>query len=316
MVVGRMSLPTPPVLQDLLALAVSKTALKDLIPPDEFRAWFGENAASVTAGDRLRLQPVWDQFAGKPGFDAKVAACPMCWLKTLEPRLGASVELPTGLAGLKASEVATQAAKFFVKREDVDRLLGEAPANLPTRSTTPLPGSVRTAAAGEPGALPIDLEPGAAPIDLEPGAPAVNLDPVYEPEPAPVRQPTGKFRPKAGLSPERRRIVGMIAGAVSLGSLLFLAVTTRQSCAKSPTAISAPAGLPVKPGGRLGRDARFVLEDPAWKQQPAETRTQQLRDALDSLRGSGIDNLVVVDANGKLIATAQWHELNTVVRFY
>ena len=47
-----------------------------------------------------------------------------------------------------------------------------------------------------------------------------------------------------------------------------------------------------------------------------EKRTQQMRDALDTLRSGGIENMVVVDASGKPVATAQTHELDTVVRFY
>jgi hypothetical protein len=315
-------LPQPLVL-DLLSLAVGKTALKDQMPLEEFRSTIAGQFDELLSGDRLRLQVVWNLFSPKTGFDPKVAACPMCWLKTLENRLGVAVELPNDLAGLKSSDVATNAAKVFVRREDVDKLLGPDSGAGRVRQTTPLPTSyVRAAVAApapvaqfnavEPGALPI--EPGAPPV--EPGAPpAPSLTSQVVTVPAATSRPMGVHHVEVTA---RQKTYGMIAAGVFLVSVAVIGLTFRGTCAKPPTTIELrTAVMPVKAGQQFGHDAQFVLADPAWLTTGTEAeRATALRAALTDLHGRGVDNLSIVDANGKLRASAQWTGTDARVRFY
>jgi len=310
--------PLPqPVVLDLLALAVGKTALKEQMSPEEFRGQISGKYGDLVDGERLKLQVVWNLFAPRTGFDPKVAACPMCWLKTLEGRLGVPVDLPGELSTLKSSDVATNAAKVFVRKEDVDRLLG--PDNgVRARATTPLPASyVRAAVAAPPPSAVFDtvmepVEPGAPPSEpgappAEPGAPPLSMTNQM----AAVRLP-----PPAPVSAHQKTFALIAAGAL-LVSAAVIGITLKGSCAKAPTPVTLRvANLPVKVGEQLGKDANFVLTDPAWLSSPESDRTAQLRSALDGLRPSGVENLAVFDSEGKLRASAQWTGTEARVKFY
>ncbi len=313
-----MPAPAQPIVVDLLVFAVAKTALREHLSAEEFRAQISDQYEALVSGDRLRLQVMWDLFAPRTGFDPKLAACPMCWLKTLENRLGVLVELPGPLAQLKSSEVATNAAKVFVRREDVDRLLGPD-TGVRVRSTTPLLATMGRAAKGTP--LPATLEPGAAPLLSQPGA-----APLSEPGAAPLVTPLAGVRvtgpqsrplpPPVGMSAGQRTLITVLAGGLVI-AMAIAGVTLRGSCAKAPTAIELnTTHLPVRSGERFGRDASFVLTDPNWLKVPEADRTAQLRSALDALRPGGVDNLAIRDANGALRASAQWTGTEARVRFY
>ncbi len=312
-----MPLLPQPVLIDLLSLAVGKTALKEQMSPEEFRSQISGQYDELINGERLRLQVVWNLFSPRTGFDAKVAACPMCWLKTLEGRLGVPVDLPGELGSLKSSDVATNAAKVFVKREDVDKLLGPD-TGIRARATTPLPASyVRAAVATPPPSATFDavMEPGAAPLPepgalpIEPGAPPLSMT-------RQVATVSRAVAPPMTMSSQQKAFA-VIAAATLLASAAIIGITLKGSCAKAPTAIELRvANLPVKGGAQMGRDATFVLTDPTWLAAPEPDRKSQLRSALEGLRARGIENLAIIDGDGKLRASAQWTGTEARVKFY
>lgn len=310
-----------PVLLDLLSLAVGKTALKEQMSPEEFRGQITGQYDELVDGERLKLQVIWNLFAPRSGFDPKVAACPMCWLKTLEPRLGVTVELPAEISFLKSSDVATNAAKVFVRKEDIDRLLGPD-AGGRMRATTPLPTSyVRAAVAEPPPSAVFDtvmeplVEPGAPPVEpgappaLEPGAPPLSMT-------SQMNAVRVKAAPPMTISSQQKAFAMVAAGAL-LVSAAVIGITLKGSCGKAPTAITLRvANLPVKGGQQLGKDASFVITDNAWLNAPQADRETQLRAALDGLRGSGVENLALFDADGKLRASAQWTGSDARIKFY
>jgi len=310
--------PLPqPVVLDLLALAVGKTALKEQMSPEEFRGHISGKYDDLVDGERLKLQVVWNLFAPRTGFDPKVAACPMCWLKTLEGRLGVPVDLPGELSSLKSSDVATNAAKVFVRKEDVDRLLGPDSGGR-ARATTPLPASyVRAAVAAPPPSAVFDtvmepVEPGALPV--EPGAPPV--EPGASPPSMTNQIATVRLPPAEAVS-ARQKTFALIAAGALLMSATVIGITLKGSCGKAPTPITLQvANLPVKAGEKLGKDANFVLTDPSWLSSPESDRKSQLRSALEGLRPSGVENLALFDSDGRLRASAQWTGTDAQIKFY
>jgi hypothetical protein len=100
-------------------------------------------------------------------------------------------------------------------------------------------------------------------------------------------------------------------------SAAVIGITLKGSCGKAPTAITLRvANLPVQGGQQLGKDANFVLTDPAWLNAPQQERETELRTALDGLRASGVENLALFDADGKLRASVQWTGTDARVKFY
>jgi hypothetical protein len=333
-----MSTPSQAHILELVDIMVAKTVLKDWVPVQTVREQLQAAWPTFHDGQRLRLQVLWDVFAGHAAFDAKVAQCPMCWIKTLEPRLGVVVDMPAPLASLKTNEVATQAAKFFVKREDLDRVLGpdsSGRGRVPTppgialpRSPTPVPGRLTPVpgalAAVEPGAaasVGADAEPGALP--LEPGAPPVDpgappLDPLA-PEPPQAR--SSRFAPpkaQASLLDEHRTKILGLSGVVVVAALAMLAVQLRSGCSRPPVGIDAQvlAGLPVKKAVRRGNEAQATLIDPGWLALPVAEREAKLSQALDALRREGMDTLVLVDDKGAMKASVQTVGGKARIRFY
>jgi hypothetical protein len=313
-------MPPPPkeTVIDVLALAVGKSALREQVEVDELRTLLSAAYSGVADESRLRLQFIWDLCESRDGFDAKVAAAPMCWLKSLEPRLGMVVELPTSIAGLKTSDIATNAAKCFIKRDDVDRLLGPDAARQsgslgairlsganPIQS--PAPGASRPSA-DLPTGLPTGLddalaEPGAPPVDLalEPGAPPVKLSP------PPVTRSRGTAVIDHGLTPrQKKQAILSIAGL--LISLVVLALVWRANSGVAPATVdgSAFAGIPVAKAERLGADVRLTLSDGVWLQGELSGRDKALRGALDDLHANGVNTVTVVDEHGRARGGVQW----------
>jgi hypothetical protein len=325
---------------ELIALAISKSSLKDMLSADELRTRLDAGYDALTADGRLKLQVLWDQYSGQNGFDPKTAQCPMCWLKTLEPRLGMSVDLPAPLAGLKTTDVATQSAKVFVRREDVDKLLGPdtgpkarlsqelatpGPAGqpvtpVPSRPSTPLPARTTTPPAGIRSGAAAAIEPGAPPVD--PGAPPEPGAPPIDPgAPARVARSTSGFKPPAerrALSPAHKRILAIASVVVSLASVAFLGASLRSGCSKPAVALDVRAAgpIPIKQGVRRGSEARLTLADPAWLGLPEADKRTQLTNALAALKPSGVESMVIVDGTGKTRASAQWVSGAPRVRLY
>jgi hypothetical protein len=306
----------------LLVLAVDKSMLKDQLPGSELRPIVDAVYPSLTDGGRLRLQIIWDLYAAKEGFDAKVAAAPMCWIKSLEARLPLAVDLPDSLVNLRNSEIATNAAKCFIKPAEVDRVLG---LDAPRATPGPQPGvrtsgQARVPSLNEPGlgrtgsgsvpALDVrlgDTPAAAAALDIDDlGAPPVNLDTLGA-QPAPSRttltQQPAVFQ--AGMSSKQKKLlVFSLVTLVAAGLVLYLTLRD-EAIAPQKADVSVLEGVPVTEALRMGTTSRYVI-DPAWLEQPEATRTEVLRNAAARLQSQGIETVLLVDARGKPLGSAAW----------
>jgi hypothetical protein len=93
------------------------------------------------------LDPVWQILEAQPDFARDATQSAMCYVKGLEPRLGAQIRMPAALASMSPAERALHASRCPARREEIDRVLGAGDA---TRTTGAAPRLTSAPAPGEP----------------------------------------------------------------------------------------------------------------------------------------------------------------------
>jgi hypothetical protein len=117
---------TKNVIVELVLLGLARSRLKDT-GLDALRGVLLSDARLAVLDGEVDLQPVWDVLEGQPGWDAAAARGPFCFVKSLEPRLQVTVNLPGAMATLTAAEIAGHAAGCRPKRDDIERAIADEP---------------------------------------------------------------------------------------------------------------------------------------------------------------------------------------------
>ncbi len=107
------------------------------------------------------------------------------------------------------------------------------------------------------------------------------------------------------------------AAVVALACFLFVGLTLHKACAGPDWKGMSTADfteIPVATARRLGAQVELHLSDPNWMQLPAETRKQQLEQALRRLEAKDIDSLYIQSADGQVIATALFYDQKQKIR--
>lgn len=254
-----------------LVVAFSHSEAKDLVGTDALRTVLTGQSRELLVGDELVLQPLWDLLAEQPGFSPELVAPAFCRVESWRDRLGVKVTLPAAMADMPEAERRAACDRCIVPARELATILrGE--------SDTPAPEPITPAPAKKPTTrLSVD----------DPG--------------------TGPHKKK---SRERRPGLEAAAAAVALLTFTFAGVTAYRACGTSSgleeVQVALPPKLPVSETRRLGAELRATLDDPAWQRRPAAERRETLASALRSLRADGIEVLVIVDAQGNEVASAQW----------
>lgn len=257
-----------------LVLAFSRSEAKDLVGTDALCTVLSGQSRDLVVGDELVLQPLWDLLADQPGFSAEAVAPAFCRVESWNERLGLSaVTLPAALADMPEAERRAACDRCIVPAAELEAILrGEA--------DTPPPAA-----------------PQAAPKPVKKASTTrLTID-------EPRTGQTKKAKP-------RRPGLEIAAAAVALVAFGFAGVTAYRACSDAPALqeveIALPDQLPVSHPKRLGGELRATLDDPAWLRRPDDERREAMASALRSVRGEGIDVLVIVDEDGDEVASAQW----------
>ncbi len=115
--------PSKNTLVEVVVAALSTTRLRDIGLGALKGVLASDPRLSILDG-AIDLQPVWDVLEAQPGFDAEIAGPPLCFVKTIEDKLGVEVRLPATLAALPAGEVRSVASRCRPPREEIERILG------------------------------------------------------------------------------------------------------------------------------------------------------------------------------------------------
>lgn len=277
-----------PVAIDLLALAFSRSALRDTMTRELLA---GQDWDALVKNNVLALDPIWQLAKGQPGFEPKHTMVPLCWFKQHERRLGLIVELPLDMRHLSGTDQSTHAALCPVKRDELERAL--APLLGPDASA-----SLRR----------VSREAQAVPDRA--AAKTRELTPVSGETPRKTTVPPTRVGPSPVAERRRRAIMAAVAAVLFLGASGFLSVTILDNCRGSTAkwetiGVGAIKGIPARAVRRLGNQVEVTLADDGWVAQPEDARRRQLAAALDALREQHVDVLAVLDSTKKVRAIAQ-----------
>jgi hypothetical protein len=114
--------PSKNTLVDVILLALGSTPLREL-GLDALRGVLASDPRLSILDGAVDLDPVWEVISSQPGFDVELAGPPLCYVKTLEERLGVAVRLPRSLADLTDSEVRLRGSRCRPAREEIERIL-------------------------------------------------------------------------------------------------------------------------------------------------------------------------------------------------
>jgi hypothetical protein len=267
---------------DALVLAFSHSDIRSVVGTDALRSVLDVEYKDMLSGSTFDLAQLWELLQTQPGFTADAATPPMCVFKSWESRLGIEVKLPAELAGLSASERTGQASVCRVPTQELRRVLKDP------EPAQPGSGGSRSATRKQAQA------PGGA-------------------------RSTGALAGR--ISPERRRILMIAAGVITLVCFVFVGLTIWRALSTDAKWQDLPAGgiagtLPVSEPARLGDEVGTTLTDPDWMALSRGEREEQLRVALESLRPKGV-RVLFVRHDGDLRAAAEVGRDGTIrYRFY
>ena len=110
-------------LVDVIVAALSTTKLRD-VGLQALRGVLASDPRLSILDGSVDLQAVWETLEGQPGFEASDAGPTLCYVKTLEDRLGVQIRLPRALGDLPIEEVRLRANRFNPPRAEIERILG------------------------------------------------------------------------------------------------------------------------------------------------------------------------------------------------
>jgi hypothetical protein len=107
---------------ELILLALGDSKLRDM-GLGAMRGVLQSDPRLAVLDGSVDLQSVWELLEGQPGFEPQAALGPFCFLKTLEPRLQVTIQLPPPLRGLSDTEITRNAGTCRPDREEVERAI-------------------------------------------------------------------------------------------------------------------------------------------------------------------------------------------------
>jgi hypothetical protein len=252
---------------DALVLAFSHSKLRSVVGTDALRSVLDVEYRDMLSGNVFDLGPLWELLEEQPGFDAALAAPPMCQFKTWERRLGLEVAMPAALADLKASEIIQRAAECPIPTKELQALFRGNEAGSPKEA---LRASQKTAA-----------------VAAEHGVPA--------PVAAHARRRKTIF------------LVATVIAVAGLGFAGVYGYRAFNVTPKwtSITAAGFPGDLPAADAERLGDQVGARLTDPGWLARPEAERREQLAAGLRALADQGVTVLFLRDDTDRVRALVQ-----------
>lgn len=284
---------------EALVLAIGRSPIIRVVSIELVRSALEMSLNDIVSGDRVNLNVVWKTLEPLPGFDARSASPPMCWMKAQEAKLRLRVDLPPALAAMKASEQATIAAMCPVRPRELEHVLAGFDAPAPGELTAPVEVPIersqrRTWPPPDDSARPrrTTKPPGYA-------APAKKVD--------------------SGPSPVRK-MLGYVAGAISVITLVFVGMTVFRACDTrvkyEKIEASDLGGIPVKNPRALGSQVGATITDPSWMSHPEAERRKQMTEAFKQLQNQHVTVFYVQDEQQHMLASAQFRGHEIVVVFY
>lgn len=121
-------------------------------------------------------------------------------------------------------------------------------------------------------------------------------------------------------APPRPLLVALAGGAAAVFLVAGFLLWRGLNPAVEFQELSASLGdIPAERLLRRGPEAGATLTDPSWLDLPRQARRSDLERALERLRANDVEVLFLRDPEGRIRATAQWHESGSgervVVRF-
>ncbi len=266
---------------ELLILAFGETELRDM-GLDAMRGVLRSDPRLSVLDNALDLDPVWELLSGQPDFRPEPATAAICFVKSLEARLGIALKLPEKLAQMSEVDIVRATEKVRPKREEVEKIFAA-----PTIEGVPTRGA-------------------------RPPRPKGTTGPLRAPREA--KKPRFRIPRQAALA-----VTGLIVLASVGWIAIYVLANTARTPQFQAIDLGFAAGIPLKDAGLWASEVHATIGDASWLTRPAEERKAALAKAVAQLhaRHPDVRALVIKDGANGIRATAQWMDQGPpVVRLY
>jgi hypothetical protein len=272
--------PSRRIVVDAIVLAFSASKLRDVVGTDALRTVLDVEFKDMVESGSLDLQILWELLEEQPGFDAALAAPPICVIKGWEDKLRIPVDMPDALAGLSERDRALQATecpvppgaarKVFETAQQRAARISAAEQRMSGDMTVPRP-SLQTRAT------------------------------------------------KLGWRERRVTAVIAGVVLLGAASYLGLAVSRMGGKDWQSVKAGEFAGeMPIANAKQFGAQMGATLTDGGWLTRPEADRRAHMETAMKNLSARNVRVLFVRDASGVVRASTQWHGTPPILvtRFY
>jgi hypothetical protein len=308
--------PSRRVVIEAIVLAFNHSALRDVVGTDALRMVLtGRYADMVQQPGHLDLQPLWEILKSQPGFSVDKAQPPLCRLKSWEPALQITIDLPAELGRLTRADFDRLAFSCAVPEGKLYETLRQV--SLPDRPSHGGSGPQRSAPIAQrsapaprrqtPAPMPAQRAQSAAARGKAVAAAALAASPRAS------RRERNKAPPGNLLNVRRVQTLMAAAAALLVGSvyLTFLFKHTKTIPLKS-----IQADIPLVSIERSGDMAGGVLGDLGWLYRDLPFKKKQLDEVIRVLETKGITRFAMYDVTGRVLASAVASDEGTVIEFY